>query len=700
MQQTQKSIFILMSPVLYGIGIGAYFALLQEPPVWYGVIPAVLSLFLLLFLNWKKKEFRFVGMALLLISTGFLVAQIRTALVQAPVLSKALGPVQITGDIESLEWLEKGKSARLILNNLAIERLPKEGTPYRIRLKIYDGLALEPGQRISVFGKLNPPGPPVSPGAFDFQQHAYFRKIGAVGFAFGTPEILKEKGEGFFSLAGVRHAIALKIKDTLSGKEQSLALALITGQRSSIKEETWEAMRSAGLAHMLAISGLHVGMVAGILFFFFRLCMAFVPALALKHPIKKYAAFIALVGSFLYMLLVGAPVTTQRAMLMTGFALIAIMLDRSPFSLRLVALSALAILTFFPESLLSAGFQMSFAAVTSLIAFYDALRPYWSRLRSQAGWFKRGMLYVMGICTTTIVASIATAPFSIYHFQHFAPFGLAGNILAVPVMGFLVMPCAVAFLILCWVPVLNILPLKVMGWGISLIIVVADMVTTLPHANMLVPTYPFSAFLLIVSGGLFWCILKGSYRALSLLPLLLSLPVFLLSNQEDIKISSDGKLILLAAQNDTYLISSRVSARFTRENWSRMKGLERDDLTVFPKEGEASGLQCNEELCRFEKDGYKVSILETAYPAYEECQWADLIIARKPLPYSTKRHCNASVVLDKFDFWKEGAHDIFLLSDTITVRTTASSRGIRPWTNHKKRKARSRQKRDKHVDIQ
>lgn len=683
MKYIDQSQMILFSPIFFGIGIGGYFSLTEEPSLWLGLIAFTLTTTSLLLYYIRYKEIPFTIISVLLIVSGFCIAQFRTISIQEPILQKTTGPVKISGTIEDLEWLEKKNSARIILKHLKIEDLSQEKTPYKIRIKLYDGSTLKPGQKISLLGKLNPPGEPVSPYAFDFQRYAYFKQIGAVGFAFGKPEIIEDKNETilFPPIVTIRYQLTKIIKNTLSGEEQSLALALITGQRNSIHEETWEHMRSAGLAHMLAISGLHVGMVAGILFFFFRFVMACIPKLALKYPIKKYAAGLALLGAFLYMLLVGAPITTQRAMLMTGMALIAIILDRSPFSLRLVALSALVILTFFPESLLSAGFQMSFAAVTALISFYDALRPYWSRWYKESGWLRKTSLYILGICCTTIIASIATAPFSIYHFQHFAPYGLLGNILAVPIMGFLVMPCAVFFLLLSSIPSLAILPLKIMGTGISAILIIAKQVSSLSGASLLVAAYPFYAFILVILSGLLLCTIKGSWRSTALIPLILSIPFFFITKEADIKISYDGKLIQITDQNDHAYVSSRVQARFSRESWARMQGIDDEFFKAFPKEGHKDTLFCSDNQCRFEKNGFNISIINKAYHAFEECQWADLLIAKTPLPKSTKKHCKAAVILDKFDFWRQGAYDIYLEKyGNIKVVSTKDVRGSRPWT--------------------
>ena len=212
------------------------------------------------------------------------------------------------------------------------------------------------------------------------------------------------------------------------------------GERGAIPADVLAAMRDSGLAHLLAISGLHVGLVAGILFFAARGGCALVPAVALRFPIKKWAAVVALIGAFGYLLLAGAPVPTQRAFVMVGLVLVAVLVDRRGISMRLVVWAAMFILLVRPESLLGASFQLSFAAVLALVAGYEALGP---RLRvwyGESGAARRVLLYVGGVALTTVIAGLATAPFALFHFNRVVVYSLAANLVAVPLTALWVMP--------------------------------------------------------------------------------------------------------------------------------------------------------------------------------------------------------------------------------------------------------------------
>ena len=184
----------------------------------------------------------------------------------------------------------------------------------------------------------------------------------------------------------------------------------------------------------MAISGLHIGLIGGIVFFAIRLVLAGFERLTLRHPIKKWAAAIALIAALGYVALSGATVPTQRAFLMLSLVMVAIMLDRLPISMRLVAWAAAAVLISAPENLLSVSFQMSFAAVVALVAVYETGVAGAARWRSKGP--PRPVIYLCGVVITTLVAGLATAPFAIYHFNRMALFGVMANLIAIPLTGF------------------------------------------------------------------------------------------------------------------------------------------------------------------------------------------------------------------------------------------------------------------------
>lgn len=481
----ERDRWILWLPVALGTGIGLYFALPYEPPVFPGLgVLAALVLLAGLFRNvWPL---RLVLLALIALALGFVVAQWRTHDVAATVLERTMSFVTIEGRVEAVEPSERGP--RVILEVLSISRLEPAQTPPRIRMRLHaDDAGLQPGDTIRVRARLAPPPSASYPGGYDFSRQAWFSGLGAVGFAFGPAERLERAAPGGWEnrIMTIVAAARANIADRLSLRIEGPA-ALATGLRGDIPEEVRQNMRDSGLAHLLAISGLHIGLVAGFVFTLLRGGLALWPGLALRWPLKKIAAVAALLAAMVYMLLAGATVPTQRAFIMTAVVLVAMLLNRRGISLRLVALAATMVLLVCPESLLSVSFQMSFAATIALVAAYEA---FWGRIRVASGesrLIRRIAIYFLAVAFTTLIASLATAPFAIYHFNRLALLGIAANLVAVPVAALWVMPLEVLALVL--MPSgLEGLVTPLLGWGVEVILAVAASVFAWPLAAVTLP---------------------------------------------------------------------------------------------------------------------------------------------------------------------------------------------------------------------
>lgn len=466
----ERERWLLWAPVAFGTGIGVYFGLPWEPPAMAGIFVLAGSAAL----AWRLRARMVLALVLLGMAFGaggFAAAQLRSHLAAAPVLEKPYGPAGVSGRVVRVELRPDGP--RVTLTHVALKNIGAGATPDRVRIKLRRGDGPDIGDRIDVFAKLMPPSAPAAPGAYDFQRRSWFEGLGAVGFAMGRMRRAEEGGapqdrSPALFMAALRLHMTERIRAALPGESGAIAAALMTGDRSAISRRTLDAMRDSGLAHLLAISGLHLGLVAATLFFGLRALLALSERLTLRHPIKKWAAVAAMAGSFAYLLLAGATVPTQRAFVMTGLVLIAVLLDRQAISMRLVAWAAMVILAIAPESLLGASFQMSFAAVVALIAFYDAFRDRFRTVRLAAGhgFAARIGLYAGGVAATTVIASFATGLIALHHFGRIAVYGLPANMLAVPLTALWIMPWAVIAAVL--MPLgLEGLPLILVGWGID-----------------------------------------------------------------------------------------------------------------------------------------------------------------------------------------------------------------------------------------
>lgn len=684
----------LWVPVLLGLGVAAYFRSPVEPPPWTGLAAAAA----LAFLAWFFRRFQGACLALLIlvaVATGFGLAQGRTQLVAAPVLERSWGPEVLTAEVLSSEPRARGE--RFYLRPLTMPGLSAVQMPAVIRVTVSRLKAVPPpGSRIRLRASLRPPSPPAQPGAFDFARQAYFQRLGGIGFAYGTAELVEGQPVGTESIwqawhhwwSGLRQTIAARITGQLDGERGAVAIALITGQRGGIPEATREEIRAAGLAHLLAISGLHMGLVAGLLFFALRACLAMVPFLALNYPIKKWAALGAAAGAFVYLNLVGANIPAQRAFLMIAVVLLAVLLERRALSLRLVAWAATVILVVAPESLMSASFQMSFAAVTALIAgyeFWENHRPE-TRERRRPGY--RLGAYFVGVAATSVIAILATSPFAAFHFHRLAVFGLLANLIAVPLTAFWIMPCAVLALLLMPLggEAVGLIP---MGWGIDLLLSLAETVARWPAAVLRVPPMPDWGLGLVALGGLWLCLWQRPWRWAAGAVILVGALSPLGFDPPSLLASADGRQVAVRNAEGQLWVASQRGSRFVLDTWARHSFTS--DTVTWPRQGQSPDgrLRCDPLACIYREGGLTAAILLDPRAAADDCPLADVVVSLEPLRREPCR--GPTAVIDRFDLWRAGAHAIWLGPHGSSVRTVAQAQGRRPWSPYRARAFRKSQ---------
>ena len=499
----------LWLPVAFGAGIFGYFELRFEPPFWGGPVLCGLLILLLLFTR-RSIMCVFCLIPVLMASAGFSAAQFRSLQVSAPVLKREIA-ASLTGIVEEVRVTSRGERAVVRVEQLG--RLAPEDRPGRVRLLVLKRDKVpSAGSRITVFGRFRPPPPPVAPYAYDFQRALFFNGIGAVGFALDTVTVM-ERGEARLSgsLSTLRNALSERIRSHLPGDTGALAAALLVGDRDWISERAAELMRDAGIAHLLAISGLHMGLVAGCVFFFVRLLLSLHPITALRWPTRTVAAISAILFATIYRrLLSGASVPSQRAYIMTLVVLIGVLIGRRVISMRLIASAAFVIMAVRPEYILGASFQLSFAAVTCLVAVYESGR--WSRYPARDRRFGRLVKNTGLLALSSLVASCATLPFALYHFQKAALYGVATNMLAVPAASLWIMPFGAATLFL--LPFgLEGLALQPMGLGIDAVLWLAGFVQNWPYATHNVAAAPGWIIGLVALSGLWLCLLNRAREA-------------------------------------------------------------------------------------------------------------------------------------------------------------------------------------------
>ena len=676
----ERQRLFLWAPVLFGAGNGLYLTLPVEPIGW--AAPAAAGLCAPAALLLRRHTAPALALAALaLLAAGVAAADWRSERVRAPVLAAPIGPTDVSGRVV---WVGAGAGPqRYLLDRVRIEGLAPAETPARVRLSVQspgEHGGASPGTWLAARASLRPPPAPAAPGAWDFARQAWFQRIGAVGFTYGAPvPIAAPAGEGgglLSLLSQVRHWVSARILAHSTPSAGPFAAALLIGDRSAIEDSTLGAMRESGLAHLLAISGLHVGLVAGIIFFAVRGLLALVEPVALRMPIKKWTAASALLGAAAYLLLSGMSVPTQRAFVMVGVVLLAIMLDRASLSMRLIAWAALLVLAVAPESLLGPSFQMSFAAATALIATYEAARGPFARLAARGGLAFRPFVYGAAVVLTSLVAGIATGPFAVYHFNRIAVYGLLANLGAVPITGFWIMPWGLVALILTPFG-LEGLALAPMGWGIDAVVWIARTVAAQPGAVTLVPAMPPAALLAIVVGGLWLCLWRSRWRFLGVAIIGGGLVLAGLERQPDILVDGDARVMAVRGADGLLWLSTRQRGRFASDIWLRREG--QAEAPTWPRAGgdaPAAGLRCDTLGCIQRRDGRTIAFVRDPRALDEDCSRADLVISTVPV-WDLCR--GPETVVDRFDLWREGAHALWLEPEGARVESVVQTRGERPW---------------------
>ncbi len=680
--EAERQSFILWAPVCLGIGIAAYFALPAEPAAIVSFAPLVLAIILRLSVRSGTLAATLMT-ALVLAASGFGIAKLRVEAVRAPVLAKALHSVEVTGTVTMVE-AKIPRGQRLTISAPTIAGLAPDQTPAVVRIRTMSSKTLAaPGDRIRIRANLSPPAKPALPGGFDYARTAWFDSVGGVGYAFAAPTIEGRVGTGTVSqwyhrtIEDIRQAIAVRIRRVLPGETGEIALALITGERGGITVATNNAYKNSGLFHILSISGLHMVIAAGAVFFSIRLILAAIPRIALTMPIKKIAAALGIISAVAYLAISGVAFATVRSALMIFIIFGAILLDRPALALRNVAVAAFLILAVYPESLLDAGFQMSFAAVTALIASHEFL----SRLLGRESKPHPAMHVVMffgEIIASTLIASAAVAPFAAYNFHQSQQYAVLGNMIAIPICNIIVMPAALLAMVL--MPFgLEGLGLVPMGWGIEGMTWCANSVGALPGAVGHIPAIPELAFVLMLAGGLWFLLWQTRIRLLGAATVVVGLLVAPWMPRPDVLIGQKGLLIAVRDPSGKLAAMPGKGSKYDLDRWLEYDG----DGRAGKDASGGDAFSCDAVGCIAHVKGAAIAIARHPAAVTDDCLNADVLVLDMPKPDDC---AVPRTVIDVFDRWRNGAYALYVDRDEenpeprIRLETVAAHRGERPWS--------------------
>jgi competence protein ComEC len=685
----ERSRWMLWLPVAMGLGIALYFELPSEPALWLGPALAAGAL-VVVFLARSGSLTRALAIGAVAAASGLGLVAWRTASLAAPTLTRPLFSINVEGRIADIQRLPE--SVRVVLEAVRLKGNnvpPVEMMPERVRISLSKGAPpIHVGDRLLVLANLSPPAGPAAPGAFDFQRVAWYQQLGGVGYALAPATVIDHgRPDGIVrTIDALRADITARILAALPGPEGGVAAALLTGEQTAVNKDITQAMRDSGLAHILSISGLHIVFVVGLVMGFIRYGVALVPPLALRMDAKKVAAVVSLLVALFYTALAGAPVPAQRSCAMAAFALLAVLLDRTALSLRLVAWSAVIVLIAAPESLTGASFQMSFAAVIALIAAWEAGARWRRRLHERAEgaryrWLWRAAVGFGSSLATTLIASVATGAFAAYHFNRVSFLGVVANLLGVPLTGFWIMPWGLLAMLL--MPFgLERFALVPMGWGVDGLDAIAFNVAAWPQAAALVPSLPGASLWLLTSGGLWFCLWRRRWRFAGL-PIIAVGLLLGPGPAPDLLMSEDGRVLGLRDQSGVVHVASARLDRFVSDAWARRSGQDGAKKWTVSAEEAAAGIGCQSGLCRWHKGPWRIALVSDDRRLAEACASADIVLST----VDAQGRCRGPrLVIDRRDAWREGAQALWLDEQGVRRETANARRGDRPWVPNSSRR--------------
>jgi competence protein ComEC len=628
----------LWIPVALGAGIAAWFGL-PEAGAWRIFLETTGGIGLAaLAIGRSGRLARAVAWLALTACLGCALAWMRSEQVAAPVLARPQ-VTQLAGTIAEVQPLPARQSVRLLL---VLD--PAPGLPPRARVSIDQKLATEamlPGARVSLKARLVSPPAAAVPGAYDFARVAWFKQIGAIGKALGEVKLVAPAPprSGWQRWLETKRTILTRhIEAQLQGNTGGVAAAFVTGDVGGIDLQASDDFRRSGLAHLLSISGLHVAAaIAAAMWLTLRL-LALSPWLALRAPLLLIAAAAGALSGIAYTLLSGAEVPTVRSCVASLLVLGGIALGREAMTLRLVATGALIVLLFRPEALVGPSFQLSFAAVTAIVALMEHPKVRELTLKRDEGHGRRILRELLSLLATGLLVEAALAPIGLYFFHRAGLYGAFANIVAIPLSTFVIMPAEALALLLDIVGI-GAPAWWVAGLALRFLLWISHTVAVLPGAVAALPSMPLGAYLTIAFGGLWIALWRTKARRLGLIPLAIGTAWTLATPAPDLLITGDGKHLAVKGPDGSLRLLRPRAGDYVRDLLGWGAGIQATalDLDAMP------GARCSDDACVavLRKGEHDWHLLATRSrerldwePLTRACAWADIIVSDRRLPRS------------------------------------------------------------------
>jgi competence protein ComEC len=675
---TERTQLVLWLPVLMGAGVLTYFALHKEPPVWIGAVllaPALAGAWL----AWPGSVTRGALVALTAFALGLTTAQFATWRA-APLLVLPTHAVVVTGVVRQVDLLPAGR--RLLLEAVRLDGAEQPlARAVRVRLRTNDPIVVATGDTVRVRALLRVPATPAYPGGWDLQRDAFFSGLGGSGFALGSATLVAAGSPtGLVRwIQLLRERIGTHFIQGMPGAAGTIAATLFTGNSGAIPVEDHDAFRASGLAHLLAVAGLHIGIVMGWTMLLTRVVLSLCEYTALRWPTKQIGAFVALAAGGGYMVLTGMHVPIMRSFAMAALYTVAVVLGRRAVSLRGLGLAGVVLMLTEPQEVPGVSFQMSFGAVLALISGYEVLRPHLKALHGEGGWRGKLTLHLTMLGLTSLLAGTASMPFGAYHFGRIQVYFVISNMVAVPLTAFWVMPLGLVAMALMPLGLgLDRLVMLPMGWGVEAILWVARTSAAFPASTLPVPHSPAWGLALVGLGMAWLGLWRSRIRLAGIVVLAVGLASPLLARPADVLVSEDGRLIAVQTPAGVFVEQGTGASRFIRDDWTEYWG--DGEMSPMPRTGAAAGgaIVCDAAGCLLRpRLGAVAALLVRGKVSVADCRAAAIEVAAEPARGLCPKPWPKLV--DRFTVWRYGATAIWLRPDGAVIVSDRWLRGTRPW---------------------
>ncbi len=701
-RHNEKYNLILWFPVCQCVGILTYFSLSFEPSCTFTISIFLLLLPTLILIAILYRKYAILCIALIAVLIGFTASKLRTALVDAQILDKERYVKDIVATVKDIN--DRGSYKQFLLSITKPSTIPESSsvipvppfvipapssvipaldtgiqkkkiwsragmTPDRaldnirisVRTKVEKGIKI--GDQVKLSAKLFPPKIAPSEYAYDFARIAYYQKISATGFATSKIALYKKTEARKFQeyIESFRQYIYENLQQNIKKPHADILSALLIGKKDGVDQKTMDAIRDSGIAHLFAISGLHLSFVAGLFFIVFRNLFAISETLTLKYNTKKISAFLTILPTTFYLLITGMQISAQRAYIMVILVLIATMIERKYRGLIAIAFAASVILSVEPEAILKPGFQMSFSAVLALVASYQINANKLFKIKI--------MKYFVSIMISSVITSLATVPYTIYNFNYFSISGIITNLVAIPIVTLIIIPLGIIYVLLIPLGIEWIIA-PFIEHPIDSILYITNAIASLQYLVIPIRTFPASSIIIITFGLLWLCLWERNWRFFGIFFIVLGICFSTAYKTPDILINADN---VAAKESDNLLYSlTRKNRNFVVKTWAKQNG-QNQILNHTKYSNPDKRLKCNDYGCIYNKGNNKLVLL--AYKKediLENCDKVDLIIQLSEFDYSA---CNTKIIKHA-DLQTYGTHSVWLTNRYVKINTVRSNR---PW---------------------